>query len=1112
MCPASPSPRSKKPPFDARAIGVKIGVDWPSAHFDVADLHKGILVESEHADLVGKNNWEAFAAIAWAHLRECHDYYDRLEPVEKACKAAQANPANKTFVLQIENSYDKSTRPVEVKANSIYGRLAVHRRRQYWDTAYGPPGKDTWGARHWNVTDVVSGVPIKTDLDDLAFAKSLAKHYGSGEGRPLLDAAIDEYVENRKTGGNAYAAANALAGDLQQKFPSLSKPHPMAPPRGQKNPADPATMQDVLATVPGLHPDEQKFVAHLLGYYADRDESFDRADLVKSSAKSFDAPDNAAAKARAEAVMQALEDAGIVYKYGATGLWKVRWVAKSQGQKNPVKLPLRVGELEIRKQGRWYHVIHVPTGKELGKRQSQIERAKLKARYYTSDVRGQKHLREWASGEDVPYVDDDTYWTMWLWERRDAAKDRKRAKAYQILGQRNPAGTKFGPALALESPPTDPPYSTEAEIARRVRKLPHETLARWPQIETALVPWLARRAEAGGDVSQIEMEDFIVDSFGLPVGDPVAAILVRSLIDAEVLYEGAKDKTVVAGPQAGKPPPFTTAEAGIRWALTNVGANPDLAPEILEALNAHGGADDSFAEWLESPVVGPFRGEGFMPESKGFLSDPSSMLYQKFYEANVLLDDLDIYDPNISGKPNTVQVRFLRDKIGKLNPRDKSDKAIIDAMRDTIDKYVKRGGVLPEDLPAPRPPSRPETKTGKSIPNTQRRWYKTRPVQDLIPGDYVFEVGQVPQRALRVSSVEKSKGKSEGYVITADGPGGAVSKRFKPGRLVAIEREGNWEDWLASRENKNPASREVTPQSGMKLLETLYVKERSKVPFDVLMSAINDYRPALQACEDVSQSRSMAKLLAERPADLQWFRETISRLQNHPILQHLTEVRRKNFLAAVQAMKDAFDKAVASANPTDATDPKALPGQANPYEPGSLADVFDKEASAEKTQSSAREERETSALAKDGWPVPAGVDPSYWQHVLSVYEQVYDFLEPPWDKNAREHRRADVKQPDYNVLNEWLQEIAGPSSHTAEYVDLTPQIEALLPQVIAYTGARYLENKGIVLRVIDEGGGAAISISGVGPSETSMLLRRMEHDGLISYDVARHGFARRISV
>ena len=70
-----------------RAIGTEIGIDWSTSPFDVDTLMTGMLVEFEHGshdpqtDVTGDDP-VITAKIAWAHLKEFADYYERLEKME----------------------------------------------------------------------------------------------------------------------------------------------------------------------------------------------------------------------------------------------------------------------------------------------------------------------------------------------------------------------------------------------------------------------------------------------------------------------------------------------------------------------------------------------------------------------------------------------------------------------------------------------------------------------------------------------------------------------------------------------------------------------------------------------------------------------------------------------------------------------------------------------------------------------------------------------------------------------------------------------------------------------------------------------------------------------
>jgi hypothetical protein len=74
---------------DVKILGEEIGIDWDSALFDVAQFAKGVEVEFEHGaqdpetDVTGDDLTET-AKIAWAHLKELPDYYDKLEEMESS--------------------------------------------------------------------------------------------------------------------------------------------------------------------------------------------------------------------------------------------------------------------------------------------------------------------------------------------------------------------------------------------------------------------------------------------------------------------------------------------------------------------------------------------------------------------------------------------------------------------------------------------------------------------------------------------------------------------------------------------------------------------------------------------------------------------------------------------------------------------------------------------------------------------------------------------------------------------------------------------------------------------------------------------------------------------
>ena len=72
----------------AEALGKKIGIDWDKAEFAPSDLQAGYDVELEHGKRDSETNVtsddpETTARIAWAHLKEIPDYYQRLAKMEK---------------------------------------------------------------------------------------------------------------------------------------------------------------------------------------------------------------------------------------------------------------------------------------------------------------------------------------------------------------------------------------------------------------------------------------------------------------------------------------------------------------------------------------------------------------------------------------------------------------------------------------------------------------------------------------------------------------------------------------------------------------------------------------------------------------------------------------------------------------------------------------------------------------------------------------------------------------------------------------------------------------------------------------------------------------------
>jgi hypothetical protein len=71
----------------AAAVAAEIGIDFSKTAFDLEQFSKGMQVELEHGrrdpatDVTGDDPLTT-GKIAWAHLKELPDYYDRLRAVE----------------------------------------------------------------------------------------------------------------------------------------------------------------------------------------------------------------------------------------------------------------------------------------------------------------------------------------------------------------------------------------------------------------------------------------------------------------------------------------------------------------------------------------------------------------------------------------------------------------------------------------------------------------------------------------------------------------------------------------------------------------------------------------------------------------------------------------------------------------------------------------------------------------------------------------------------------------------------------------------------------------------------------------------------------------------
>jgi hypothetical protein len=74
-------------PEQANAVAVEIGLDFDEVAFDLEQFRRGMQVELEHGTQdpvtdVTNDDPVITGKIAWAHLREMPDYYDRLDAME----------------------------------------------------------------------------------------------------------------------------------------------------------------------------------------------------------------------------------------------------------------------------------------------------------------------------------------------------------------------------------------------------------------------------------------------------------------------------------------------------------------------------------------------------------------------------------------------------------------------------------------------------------------------------------------------------------------------------------------------------------------------------------------------------------------------------------------------------------------------------------------------------------------------------------------------------------------------------------------------------------------------------------------------------------------------
>jgi chromosome segregation ATPase len=119
-------------------ISDSIGLDFDQEEFGPHDLLFGILVETEHGpvdsetDVTG-GSLEAAAKIAWAHLREHHDYYEELSEMEEELKKKTAESTSlekrlaslvEEFIDELDQLLDRFNRGYEELDDEIEGTVS----------------------------------------------------------------------------------------------------------------------------------------------------------------------------------------------------------------------------------------------------------------------------------------------------------------------------------------------------------------------------------------------------------------------------------------------------------------------------------------------------------------------------------------------------------------------------------------------------------------------------------------------------------------------------------------------------------------------------------------------------------------------------------------------------------------------------------------------------------------------------------------------------------------------------------------------------------------------------------------------------------------------------
>jgi hypothetical protein len=124
------------------ALANSIGLDFDEEEFGPHDLLVGILVETEHGPVdpetdVTEGSLEAAAKIAWAHLNEHPDYYEKLSEMEEELEEKTAEGRLEKLLRGVERAARRAQRAYQEQGlQSMSGARWEERMHMRMDQAY----------------------------------------------------------------------------------------------------------------------------------------------------------------------------------------------------------------------------------------------------------------------------------------------------------------------------------------------------------------------------------------------------------------------------------------------------------------------------------------------------------------------------------------------------------------------------------------------------------------------------------------------------------------------------------------------------------------------------------------------------------------------------------------------------------------------------------------------------------------------------------------------------------------------------------------------------------------------------------------------------------------